>query len=184
MNLLLIIPSFYPATAYGGPIFSTLHACESLSELDNIEVQVSTTNANMTSKLDVETNQWLAFNDHFFVKYYNETIIGKFSLSLCLNIWKDIRQAEVVHIQGIFSTPTPISLFFAKLFKKPTLLSPRGSFCDWGLKQGSRFKSLWIKNFISPFNSSICWHATCEQEKNDILKQFPRCKSFYNPQWN
>ena len=91
MNLLLIIPTFYPATIYGGPIFSTLHACEALSALDNIEVKVSSTNANMTSKLDVETNQWLAFNKQFFVKYYNETLIGKFSLQFFLNIWKDIK---------------------------------------------------------------------------------------------
>jgi glycosyltransferase involved in cell wall biosynthesis len=181
MNILLIVPSFYPATVYGGPIFSTLHACEALSVLDNIEVKVSTTNANRDSRLVVKTNQWLAFNKQFFVKYYNETIIGKFSLSLYLNIWKDIKQADVVHIQGIFSTPTPISLFFATLFKKPILLSPRGSFCGWGLNQGSRFKSLWTKLFISPFNSSIYWHATCQQEKDDIVKQFPDARVFIIP---
>ena len=181
MNITLIIPAFYPATVYGGPIFSTLHACEALSALDNIEVKVSTTNANRDSRLVVKTNQWLTFNKQFFVKYYNETLIGKFSLSLYLNIWKDIKQADIVQIQAIFSTPTPISLFFATLFKKPILLSPRGSFCDWGLNQGSHFKNLWIKLFISPFNSSIYWHATCQQEKNDILKLFPDARVFIIP---
>jgi glycosyltransferase involved in cell wall biosynthesis len=181
MKLLLIIPSFYPATVYGGPIFSTLHTCESLSELDNIEIRVSTTNANRTSKLDVEINQWISFNPHFFVKYYNETVIGKFSLPLYLNIWKDIQKTDVVHTQAIFSTPTPISLLWAKLFKKPTLLSPRGSFCDWGLNQGSLFKPLWINLLIKPFNSNIYWHATCQQEKDDILKLFPNAKVFIIP---
>ena len=181
MNILLITPSFYPATVYGGPIFSNLHACEALSVLDNIEVKVSTTNANRDSKLVVKTNEWLAFNKQFFVKYYNETLIGKFSLSLYLNIWQDIKQADIVQIQAIFSTPTPISLFFATLFKKPILLSPRGSFCGWGLNQGSRFKSLWTKLFISPFNSSIYWHATCQQEKDDIVKQFPDARVFIIP---
>ena len=87
MKINLIIPSFYPATVYGGPIFSTLHACKSLSELDDVEVYVSTTNANRDSRLDVEKNNWVKFNDHFFVKYYNETLIGKFSLSFFLNVW-------------------------------------------------------------------------------------------------
>jgi glycosyltransferase involved in cell wall biosynthesis len=181
MNILLIIPSFYPATVYGGPIFSTLHACEALSVLNNMVVNVSTTNANMDSRLVVKTNQWLTFNKQFFVKYYNETVIGKFSFSFYLNIWKDIKSADVIHVQGIFSTPTPISLLFATLFKKPTLLSPRGSFCDWGLNQGSRFKSLWTKLFIFPFNSSIYWHATCQQEKDDIQKQFPDARVFIIP---
>ena len=58
MKLLLVVPSFYPATIYGGPIFSTLHACEALSALDNIEVKVSTTNTNMTSKLDWSCWYW------------------------------------------------------------------------------------------------------------------------------
>ena len=98
-----------------------------------------------------------------------------------LNIWKDIKQADIVQIQAIFSTPTPISLFFATLLKKPILLSPRGSFCDWGLNQGSRFKSLWTKLFISPFNSSIYWHATGQQEKDDIQKQFPDAHVFIIP---
>jgi glycosyltransferase involved in cell wall biosynthesis len=181
MEILLIIPTFYPATVYGGPIFSTLYTCKYLSELDNMKVTVSTTNANLTSKLDVVTNQWIPFNNHFFVKYYNETIIGKFSLPLYLNIWKDIRQAEIVHIQAIFSTPTPISLLWATFFKKLTLLSPRGSFCDWGLNQGSLFKFLWMKILIRPFNSSIYWHATSTQEKNDILKHFPSAKVFIVP---
>lgn len=181
MKLLLIIPSFYPATVYGGPIFSTLHTCKSLSKLDDIEVKVSTTNANMTERLDVKINQWVNFNNDFFIKYYNDTVIGKFSLPLYLNIWKDIKNSDVIHIQSIFNTPIPISLFWAKLFKKPTLLSAHGSFCQWGLNQGSLFKPLWIKLFISPFNSLIYWHATCEQEKNDILKLFPNAKIFIIP---
>ena len=181
MKISVIIPSFYPATVYGGPIFSSLNTCQALSEITNLEINVSSTNANMDSKLKVKTNCWLVFSKHFFVKYYNETFIGKLSLSLCLNIWKDINQADVIHIQSIFSTPTPVSLFFAKFFKKPTLVSPRGSFCDWGLNQGNGFKSLWIKLFILPFINFIYWHATCQQEKNDILKQFPNARVFIIP---
>ena len=144
----VIIPSFYPATVYGGPIFTSLHTCEELAKI-GLEVRVSTTNTNLTSKLDVETNKWLSFSKNFFIKYYNETIIGKFSLQLYLNIHNDIKQADIIHIQGIFNTPIPISLLYAKLYKKPVLLSPHGSFCDWGLKQGNVLKSFWIKTLIN-----------------------------------
>ncbi len=174
----MIIPSFYPATAYGGPIFSSLHACESLAELGDNEVCVSTTNANMTSKLDVKKNIWIRFKHNFFVKYYDETFVDKVSLSLFLYVWKDIRNADVIHIQGIFSTPTPISLIYSKIFRKPVLLSPRGSFCMWGLDQGSKFKSLWMRFLIQPFSKYIFWHATSEYEKRDILNQFPKAKVF------
>ncbi len=76
MNILIIIGSFYPATIYGGPVFSALHTCEFLSALDNVNIRVAATNANMTCKLDVETNRWLSFQDKFFVKYYDDTVIG------------------------------------------------------------------------------------------------------------
>ena len=180
LKILVVIPSYYPATAYGGPIFTSLHTCEELAKI-GLEVRVSTTNANLTSRLDIETNKWIHLSKNFFVKYYNETVIGRFSLQLYLNIFNDIKQADAIHIQGIFDTPTPISLLYAKLYKKSVLLSPHGSFCDWGLKQSRILKSLWIKILIRPFSNSIYWHATCEQERNDILKQFPNAKVLIIP---
>jgi len=173
LKINIIIPSFYPATVYGGPIFSSLHTSEELAKLDDMLVKVSTTNTNMYNKLDVKTNKWIKFQDNLFVKYYNETIIGKFSLQLYLNIWKDIKDADVVNIQAIFNTPVPISLFYAKLFNKPVILSPRGALCQWCIGQGNSFKKYWLKLFIKPFEKHLFWHATCDAEKEDILKWFP-----------
>jgi len=176
MNIALIIPSFYPATVYGGPIFSSLHTSEELSKLEDINVFVSTTNANMKSRLDVETNKWIKFKNNFFIKYYNETKINFISLSLLFNLWKDIKQADIVHIQYIFNTTTPIALLYATLFKKPIVLSPRGALCNWCLKQGSKFKKLWLYLFIKPFITRIHWHTTAQQEKEEVLIQFPKAK--------
>ncbi|WP_421716484.1 glycosyltransferase [Arcobacter arenosus] len=172
MKLLTVIPSFYPAVVYGGPIFTSFHTAEELSKI-NIEVRVSTTNANMTSKLDVKTGIWEQFNEQFFVKYYNETIINKISLPLLFNIWKDIKNSDLVHLQGLFSTPTPITLIYAKIFKKTVILTPHGTLGEWCLKEGSKLKRLWLNLFIKPFNSTTIWHATAEMEKNEILKIFP-----------
>ncbi|MEZ8968474.1 glycosyltransferase [Vibrio breoganii] len=175
MNVSLIIPSFYPAFIYGGPIFSTYHACSELAKLNDVNIRVSTTNTNMNSRLGVETNKWIPLND-FYVKYYNESIIDKFSLSLFFNIWKDIKKSDVVHIQSIFNTPTPISLIYSKLFRKKVLLSPRGSLGEWCLDNGNKFKSYWLKYAIKPFLKNVVWHSTAQQEKNEILQIFPTAK--------
>jgi glycosyltransferase involved in cell wall biosynthesis len=175
MNIALIIPSFYPAFIYGGPIFSSYHASCELSKLGGVNIWVSTTNTNMNSKLEVVTNKWLPLNN-FFVKYYNEVIIDKLSLSLIFNVWKDIKYADVVHIQSIFNTPIPISLIYAKLFKKKVLLSPRGSLGEWCLNNGNKYKSYWLKYAIKPFLNDIIWHSTAQQEKNEILKIYPEAK--------
>jgi len=172
MKIALIIPSFYPAIIYGGPVFTSLHTAEELAKLD-IEIRVSTTNANMTSRLDVPVNVWTKQANNFFIKYYNETIINRFSLALFLALWKDIKCADVIHIQGLFSTPVPIALIYAKFFKKRVLLTPHGTLGQWSLASGSRFKSLWLKWLIEPFNSTILWHATAEMEKMGILSVFP-----------
>lgn len=176
MRISLVAPSFYPATVYGGPIFSTLHTSEALAKMKGVEVYVSTTNANMTSKLDVETNEWKKFEEQFFVKYYNETKINKLSLELMFHLWKDIRKADVIHTQYMFSTPTPIALFYSMFFNKPVILSPRGALCKWCLEQGSRFKKMWLRFLIKPFIKRMYWHATAQQEKDEILAQFPNAK--------
>ncbi|MFZ2449495.1 MAG: glycosyltransferase [Methylovulum miyakonense] len=176
MKLSLIISSFYPATIYGGPIFSSLYTCQALAKLENVEVRVSTTNTNMTSRLDVSTNEWITFADNFYVKYYNETKIDKFSLPLCLNIWKDIKTADVIHLQGVFNTQTPVALLFSTFYKKPVLFSPRGALGEWCLKNGSGFKQKWLNWFIKPFAKKMIWHATSEQEKSEIISLFPDSK--------
>lgn len=173
MKINLIIPSFYPATIFGGPIFSTLNTCKELSKLENIDINVSTTNTNMHDKLNVETNINIKFEDKFHVKYYDETIVNRFSFQLLFNIWKDIKNTDIVHIQGIFDTPTPISLFYARLFKKSTILSPRGSLGSWCIGNGNKFKPLWLNYLLKPLVKNITWHATAEQEKDEILSIYP-----------
>jgi len=192
MKVNLIIPSFYPAVVYGGPIFATLNAAEALSD-KGIEVYVSTTNANGKKKLDIGTNEFLKYKENLYIKYYNETIINKLSLSMFLGLWKDIKDADVVHIQSIFSLPTPMGLLYSKIFKKKVLLSPRGSLCKWCFNEKKFYKKFWLKFLIKPFIKNIKWHATSIQEKNDIKTVFSNAdveiipdgvnfKEFINPQ--
>lgn len=171
MKLSVIIPSFYPAVIYGGPIFTSLHTAEELAKL-GIEVSVSSTNANMTKRLDIKPNIWHERSENLLVKYYNETIVNKFSFTLFFTLWKDIKDTDIVHVQGLFSYPVPIALVYAKLFKKRVLLTPHGTLGQWCLTSGSRFKSLWLKWLIEPFDSIIVWHATAEMEKMEILSVF------------
>ena len=176
MKINLIIPSFYPATIYGGTMFSTLHTCKELAKLENININVSTTNANMHSKLDVEINKDIKFENNFYVKYYDETKIDKISLPLVFNIWKDIKKSDIIHIQSIFNITIPISLFYSKLFNKPILLSPRGSLGEWCIGNGSKFKTMWLNYLLKPLVQNITWHATAQQEKDEILSIYPSAK--------
>jgi len=136
------------------------------------DVFVSTTNSDMYKRLDVSTNIWTSL-DGFQVKYYNETIVDNLSFPLLLNLKHDLALADVVHIQAIFNTPTPVALRQAKKLNKPILLSPRGVLGDWIMGNGNPFKWCWLKVFIRPYASYIHWHATSEQEKDEILTHYP-----------
>ncbi len=172
MKIGVVIPSFYPAVIYGGTIFSSLNTCRQLVKKGH-EIFVSTTNTNMYDRLNVPVSTWIPM-DGFFVKYYNETKVDKFSLSLCCNVWKDIRRADIIHIQAIFNTPTPVALCYAFLFNKPVVLSPRGVLGDWIMNQGNSFKKTWLNMLIKPFANHVTWHATAQQEKEEIKMHFPK----------
>ena len=175
MRISLVVPSFYPAMVYGGPIFATLHAAEALS-YEGIDVYVSSTNANGKTKLDVESGLFIKYQDGLYIKYYDETIINRFSFSMLLGLSKDMKEADVVHIQSVFSMPTPMALVYAKLFGKKVLLSPRGSLCQWCLNEKQSFKKNWLRFLIAPFITDVLWHATSEQEKSDIKAVFGASK--------
>jgi len=172
MRINLLSHTFYPALGPGGPIFSTYNAAKELAKL-GVDIFVSTTDCDSDKPLNVRTNQWVKMDDHFYVKYYKETILGKFSSSQLLSLWKDVSESDIVHIQGIFNLVTPIGLLYAKIFRKPVMLSPRGALGRWCLQHGNKLKKIWLFFLIKPFARKIIWHVTSSQENEEIIEVFP-----------
>ncbi len=175
MKINIIIPAFYPATVYGGPIFSSLHASSEIAKL-NTKVFVSTTNANMNTKLNVKINQWIKFSDNLFVKYYNTSFTHTVSIPMFIFTYFDIKKSDIIHIQSVFNISTIFALIYCKFLRKPIILSPRGQFGGWCLDNGSRLKNLFLNYLIKPLVKNITWHATAQQEKEEILSVFLNAK--------
>ena len=169
MRILFVSSSFYPAISYGGPISSTWDLSKELGRR-GIEVYVSTTNANKSDKLNnVNTDKHEEIEKNVFVRYYNEQWTNCFSFNFLLNIFSDIKKAEVVYIQYLFHYTVLFSLFSAVLLRKKILLCPRGSLSSFTLSyQKNILKRLWLKLFISPFRRKIIWQASSYLEKEDI----------------
>lgn len=180
MIVSVVIPSFYPAVVYGGTIHASLYNARSLAALGH-QVYVSTTNTNMHSRLNVPSGKFLETGKNIFVKYYNETIVDKFSLPLFLGLHKDLKRADLIHIQAIFNTPIPLALYFARRYGKTVWLSPHGVLGSWVMNNGSAWKKLWLQLFIKPFAEYVYWLATSLQEKREILFHFPTAKVIIIP---
>ena len=113
MKICLVSSSFYPATSYGGPVFSTWNLSVELAK-KGYEIYVSTSDANGTDRLkNITKNKFISLNKNLFVKYYKENIINYFSLDFFLNIYSDIKRCDIVYIQYLYNYMVPISLMFS-----------------------------------------------------------------------
>lgn len=173
MRICLVSPSFYPAKFYGGPIFSTWDLSRYLAR-KGYKIYVSTTNANGVNRLDdVPYNLYTNIYENIFVKYYNEQIIGYFSLSFLVGIFRDIKKADLIYIQYIFTYTSIIALFYSFLLRKKVVLHPRGSLSSWGMLYKRRWlKLFWINFLVRPFIRDVIWQSSSALESKDITSYF------------
>ncbi len=179
-KITIISASFYPAVYYGGPIFSSYELAKGLAEADFI-VYVATTNANGGGELDVKTNKYLKLKDNLFVKYYGLAARNGFSLFMFSLLWLDIYNSDIVYLISIFSPHTPLAIILCAIFNKKLIISPRGQLGNWCIKQGSGYKSIWLKLFIKPFLDKMVFHVTSFQEKEQLVSLFPNANYYIVP---
>ena len=179
MKVCVVIPYFYPAIRYGGPIFASFHLTDEASKL-GIKFNVITTNANGKENLDVKSNVFFEKN-LFKIKYNKEQIRSYFSFNFFRTILSDISISDVIHIQSIYSYTTPTSLFASYILNKKILISPRGSLASWSFKKRGVLKKIWISLLIKPFQSKINWLATSKKEEEEIQSIFKPKKIYYLP---
>lgn len=170
LRVLQVVPSYYPAFVYGGPIFS-IHMLAGGLASQGVDISVATTNANGTCKLDVPTDKPVAFAPRYAVHYYDDTVIGRYSWDFTKHLIGDMRAADVVHLHDIYSTYALATVAAAWLLKKPLVISPRGSFSQWALTAKRPWvKSIWLNWLYLPFTKNsrrVAWHATSEAEREE-----------------
>ena len=177
MRICLVSSSFYPALFYGGPISSTWDLSKKIAKND-IKIYVSTTNANGDSRLLVDTDKFIKQERNFFVKYYHEQLINRFSFAFIFGIWADIKYSDVVYIQYLFHYTVFISLLVSFLLKKKVILCARGSLSSYALNYRSKWiKKIWLNTVIRPFERTINWQVSSYLEEEDVLRIFPHAST-------
>ena len=80
---------------------------------------------------------------------------------------------DVLMINGIFHWHTTLfGIICGRINNLKIIISPRGMLQEWGLKRGGLKKTLFLKLVKALLGKSTVWHATDEQEKQDINKIF------------
>lgn len=167
-NILFITPTFFPNSYFGGSIYSSYKMCNDLSEIYNVTVISSNQHNRDSSPYKNDFKKYKKFN----VRFCAEEIKGKFSLSFFWFIIKNNKKYDLFYVNDFFSIYGLISICLGLLYKKITILAPRGSFSDYTIKRNKTFIKKFLINLllqISKNSSLFRFHATSKLEKKEII---------------
>jgi glycosyltransferase involved in cell wall biosynthesis len=175
MQLIQICPSYKPAYQYGGPTISISMLCEKL-QTSTLKPLVLTTTGNGNEELQVLCKT-ISIVDGVSVQYFKRLTKdhSHFSPSLCLHLIQHIRTAKksrnhlVIHIHSWWNLVALLSCFIARIYKIPTIISPRGMLTDYTFVHNKEFVKSCIHILFGKWLLEGCHlHATSEKEKQDI----------------
>src|SRR5262245_33380977 len=130
IKVLHVVPSFYPAVCYGGPIFSVLALNKELANL-GCEVRVITTNATGSGACLTEGQKSDPETAPLLIDYCHRVGRGMVSPALLWRLGRLVRWCDVVHLTGVYNFTTFPALIACRLYKKPIVWSCRGALQGW-----------------------------------------------------
>ncbi|MBV8545128.1 MAG: glycosyltransferase [Acidobacteria bacterium] len=183
MRLLHVVPTYLPATRYGGPIYAVHGLCRALVRRGH-QVDVFTTNVDGAHNSDVPTG--VAVNmDGVSVHYFPSTLRRLYvSPQMRAALAKSVGQYDAVHLHSIFLWPTYAAARAARKEGVAYVVSPRGMLVPELVAQKSRFaKMLWIRAIERrTFAQAAAIHFTANSERDDARRMsMPIPDSFVVP---
>src|SRR2546427_9907922 len=106
LRVLHVVPSFFPARAYGGPTESVYRLCRHLAAA-GADVRVLTSNADgRDAVVDVDTAREVELAPGLRVRYCARVARHSVSPTLLSLLPARLRWCEVVHLTAVYSFPT------------------------------------------------------------------------------
>ena len=177
MKVLHVVPSFYPAFNYGGPITSVYELCAGLVR-QGCEVRVLTTDANgLGVVLDVAKDAPVTLPPGLSVRYCPRIFCHSVSPELLRRLLPSIRWADLVHLTAVYNFPTFPTLAACRWLKKPLVWSPRGALQRWQSSRRPGLKAAWesVCRRLAP--GGMVLHVTSAQEAAESVAKFPRARA-------
>lgn len=170
MKILHVCPAYYPATYWGGPIFSVYGLNNALACLPNISLTVLTTDTaglQVEERLDTANLAGLYPNQNVII---TRRVAGAcVSFELLLKLPELVLWADVVHLTATYSFTTIPTLVICRIFNKPLVWSPRGAILDahdWKGTKRRKLKRCWeifCNVLLRP--GRVIVHTTAERER-------------------
>jgi glycosyltransferase involved in cell wall biosynthesis len=168
VRLLHVVPTYLPATRYGGPIFAVHGLCRALARRGH-EVHVFTTNVDGPGTSDVPLDCPVEMDGvrvHYFASqfrrlYYSSTMRNALRTFVPL--------CGAVHVHSVFLWPTSAAARIAARAGVPYVVSPRGMLVEELIRRKSRIaKSLWLRAVErETLRDAALIHFTSQRELDD-----------------
>jgi len=172
MRIVHVVPTYWPAVRYGGPIVSVHGLCRALAARGH-EVSVFTTSVDGPGDLDVPLGQPVNLDGvrvTYFPSRYFRRLYWSPEMAKALN--REIQTFDVVHLHSIFLWPTWAAARAARRFGVPYGISPRGMLVEELVRRKSRWaKSAWL-SLIERANleHAAFLHATSQVEADEARR--------------
>ena len=171
-NILVLSDWYLPAYKAGGPVKSLAALTHHLKNDFIFYIVTSNKDAFSKTAMPVKANEWLTLNNGEKVYYIGDEKITLSKLSEVLNSV----DYDLVYLNSFFSkhfSIYPLLLKKQGKINKPVVLAPRGMLGEGALSLKSKKKKLFINlSKLSGIHKNITWHATSEQEAEEIKKTF------------
>jgi len=145
MHILHVVPTYLPATRYGGPIFAVHALCGALISRGH-RVEVITTNINGAGVSPVPLGTRVEV-DCVPVRYFASPFLRRLSFAPAMSsvLQRELPHFDIVHLHSVFLWPTWAAARSAYAARIPYVVSPRGMLVKDMIERRSRLvKSAWI----------------------------------------
>ncbi len=172
MRILHVVPTYLPATRYGGPIVAVHSLCRALAAHGHA-VEVFTTSIDGPLDTAVPYDRPVML-DGVKVRYFASRRLRRLSYapSLMQSLHDEISGADVVHLHSAFLWPTWRAARLSHKRRIPYVVSPRGMLVKALIASRNRLiKSAWIALIErSSLEQAAAIHATSAIEAEEIRK--------------
>ncbi len=183
MNILHVVPTYLPATRYGGPIVAVHGLARALVRRGH-DVTVLTTNVDGALTSDVPVGRVVDL-DGVKVRYFASPFRRLYwSPALGAALREQVSRADVVHTHSVFLWPTLAAARAATSAGVPYVISPRGMLVPELIAARSLWmKRGWIRLFERrSFREAAAIHFTSELELHDAERTgIPIPRAFVAP---
>jgi len=172
LRILHVVPTYLPATRYGGPIFS-VHGLASAQAALGADVSVLTTSVDGDNDSNVVHGE-ACMLDGVKVWYFRSKWFRRLYFSWSMRQWlqENLAAFDVVHLHSVFLFPTNMAARLCIAAGIPYVITPRGMLVP-ELISGKRWflKTAWIRLFESrTLANAACFHATSDLELSDAIR--------------